>query len=133
MRTYPTNSALAAGRVLALTMISDGNVALSELKAIYRSHILEHVGLKDEDFDAVLHDLCHDLLLTARHGAVQIDPDLIDCFLDEIDEPVLRRKMLQAMWQLADADGWLADSEAVVLNRAAIRWGAESNFVTSAR
>ena len=36
MRTYPTNSALAAGRVLALTMISDGNVALSELKAIYR-------------------------------------------------------------------------------------------------
>jgi hypothetical protein len=35
------------------------------------------------------------------------------------------------MWRLADADGWLADAEAVVLNRAAIRWGAEHGFVTA--
>ena len=131
MRTYPTNSPSAAGRLLALTMIADGNVALSELKAVYRSHILEHIALDDETFDNVLHELCNDLLLTARHGAVHIDTDLIDCFLDEIESPDLRRRMLQAMWKLADADGWLADSEAVVLNRAAVRWGAESNFVTT--
>jgi len=55
---------------------------------------------------------------------------LHDALLDEIHDPALRRTLLRAMWQLADADGWLADAEAVLLNRAAIRWGAESNFTT---
>jgi uncharacterized tellurite resistance protein B-like protein len=130
MRTYPKNSPRAAGRLLALTMISDGNVAPSEIKAVYRSRILEHIGLDDDAFDAVLHELCNDLLATARHGTIQVDEGLLDAFLDEIDAPALRRDLLQTMWRLADADGWLADSEAVVLNRAAIRWGAESGFVT---
>ena len=131
MRSYPKNSPRAAGRLLALTMISDGNVALSEIKAVYRSRILEHIGLDDGEFDAVLHELCNDLLATARHGTIHVDETLIDAFLDEIEAPELRRNLLRTMWRLADADGWLADSEAVVLNRAAIRWGAESGFVTT--
>ena len=131
MRSYPKNSPGAAGRLLALTMISDGNVALSEIRAVYRSRILEHIGLDDDEFDAVLHELCNDLLATAHHGTIQIDETLIDALLDEIEAPELRRNLLRTMWRLADADGWLADSEAVVLNRAAIRWDAESGFVTA--
>jgi uncharacterized tellurite resistance protein B-like protein len=131
MRTYPTNSPAAAGRLLALTMISDGNVAPSEFKAVYSFCILEHVALRDDEFDTVFHDLCNDLLLMSHHGSVRIDVELIDSLLDEIRAPELRRKMLRAMWNLADADGWLADAEAVVLNRASIRWGAESNFTVA--
>jgi uncharacterized tellurite resistance protein B-like protein len=131
MRTYPKNSPQAAGRLLALTMIVDGNVALSELRAVYRSRILDHIALDDDAFDAVLHELCNDLLATAHHGTVQVDTDTIDAFLDDVDAPDLRRNLLRAMWRLADADGWLADAEAVVLNRAAIRWGAETGFVTA--
>lgn len=130
MRSYPKNSPRAAGRLLALTMIVDGNVAPSELKAIYRSRILEHIDLDDDEFDAVLHELCNDLLATARHDTVEVDTDTIDAFLDDVDSPELRRNLLRAMWKLADADGWLADSEAIVLNRAAVRWGAETGFVT---
>ena len=131
MRSYPENSPRAAGRLLALTMISDGHVDLSEIGAVYRSRILEHIGLDDDAFDAVLHELCDDLLATAHHGTIQIDETLIDALLDEIGDPELRRNLLRTMWRLADADGWLADSEAVVLNRAAIRWGAETGFVTA--
>jgi uncharacterized tellurite resistance protein B-like protein len=131
MRTYPKNSPQAAGRLLALTMIVDGNVALSELRAVYRSRILDHIALDDDAFDAVLHELCNDLLATAHHGTVQVDTDTIDAFLDDVDAPDLRRNLLRAMWRLADADGWLADAEAVVLNRAAIRWGAETGFLTA--
>ena len=71
------------------------------------------------------------MLTTAHHGAVQVDAATIDAFLDDVESPELRRNLLGAMWRLADADGWLADAEAVVLNRAAIRWGAESGFVTA--
>jgi uncharacterized tellurite resistance protein B-like protein len=131
MRSYPKNSPRAAGRLLALTMIVDGNVALSELKAVYRSRILEQIALDDDEFDAVLHELCNDLLATAHHGAVHVDTETIDAFLDDVESPELRRNLLGAMWRLADADGWLADAEAVVLNRASIRWGAEQGFSSS--
>ena len=132
MRTYTINSPHAAGRLLALTIISDGNVAPSELAAMHRSRILDHVELGEAEFDQVLHDLCSDLLTTTRHGVVQIDPELIDHMLLEIEHPDLRRKLLQAMWKIADADGWLANAEAVLLNRASLAWGAETNFSSPA-
>jgi uncharacterized tellurite resistance protein B-like protein len=130
MRTYPTNSPEAAGRLLALIILSDGNVAPTELDALYGSRILEHVALEEHQFKEVLHDLCNDLLATTRHGMAQVDVELIDHLLGEIEAPDLRRKLLQAMWRIADADGWLADAEAVLLNRAAIAWGAETSFAT---
>lgn len=133
MRSYPANSPQAAGRLLALTIISDGNIAPSELSAMHKSRILEHVSLESHAFDALLHDLCDDLIATTRNGAVHLEPDMIDCLLDEIDAVDLRRTLLQAMWRLADADGWLADPEAVLLNRAAIVWGAESQFAARPR
>jgi uncharacterized tellurite resistance protein B-like protein len=36
------------------------------------------------------------------------------------------------MWNIAEADGWLADGEAVLLSRASTVWGAETNFVRPA-
>ena len=128
MRTYPTNSARAAGRILALTIISDGNVAPDELEAMYRSRILQHVSLDEIEFRDVLHELCNDLLATTRHGIVNLEPGLIDRLLQEIEAGDLRRKLLQAMWKIADADDWLSDGEAVLLSRASITWAAETNF-----
>jgi uncharacterized tellurite resistance protein B-like protein len=63
---------------------------------------------------------------------VQLDPAQIDKLLAEIDEPDLRRRLLQALWQIADADGWLADAEAVLLARAGTVWSAEANFTDRA-
>lgn len=128
MRTYPTNSARAAGRILALTIISDGNVAPDELEAMYRSRILQHVSLDEIEFRDVLHELCNDLLATTMHGIVNLEPGLIDRLLQEIEAGDLRRKLLQAMWKIADADDWLSDGEAVLLSRASITWAAETNF-----
>lgn len=128
MRTYPTNSARAAGRILALTIISDGNVAPDELEAMYRSRILQHVSLDEIEFRDVLHELCNDLLASTQHGIVNLEPGLIDRLLQEIEAGDLRRKLLQAMWKIADADDWLSDGEAVLLSRASITWAAETNF-----
>ena len=132
MRSYSINSPQAAGRLLAITLISDGNMAPSELTAMYQSRILQHVGLDKLEFQLVLEDLCNDLLTTTRDGVVQLEPDVIDQILLEIAHPDLRCKLLQAMWQIAEADGWLANGEAVLLNQANITWGAETNFRSSA-
>ena len=128
MRSYPTNSTSAAGRILALTMISDGNVVPDELEAIYRSRITQYVSIDELEFRQVLQDLCNDLLTTTTHGIVNIAPSLIDRLLQEIEDEYLRRQLLQAMWKIADADDWLSDGEAVLLSRACITWAAETNF-----
>ncbi len=132
MRTYPNNSPHAAGRLLALTMIVDGNLAPSELDALADSDILDHVDLDQEGFRHLLQELCEDMLAGAAHGVVQLAPSVQDSLLREISDPILRRRLLQAMWQIADADGWLADGEAVLLARAGALWGAETGFTTPA-
>ena len=128
MRSYPTNSSFAAGRILALTIISDGSVPPDELEAMYRSRILQYLSLDELEFKQVLHELCDDLLATTTHGIVNIEPGLIDRLLQEIEDENLRRKLLQAMWKIADADDWLSNGEAVLLSRASITWAAETNF-----
>jgi uncharacterized tellurite resistance protein B-like protein len=130
MRSYITNSAQAAGRVLALTMVVDGNLAHSELVALDRTRILKYVEIDHHAFQQLLQELCDDLLTGAVHGVVQLDNRLMDDILLEIEDPELRRQLLQAMWNIADADGFLADGEAVLLTRASIIWGAETGFST---
>ena len=129
MRSYSIDSPHAAGRILALTMIVDGNVDKSELVAMDHTNILEHIDLDRADFHRLLHDLCNDLLTPTSHGTIQLSNVLIDHLLAEIESPELRRKLLRAMWNIADADGWLADAEAILLTRASNAWSAETNFV----
>lgn len=128
MRSYVTDSKEAAGRLLALTMVVDGNLTPSELMALDRSRVMDLVDLDADTFQQLVQELCDDLVTSATQGLVQLDPALIDQLLLEIGDPGLRRQLLQAMWQIADADGWLADGEAILLARASARWGAESGF-----
>ena len=111
-------------------MVVDGNLAPSELLALDRTRILGQVALDPDMFQQLLQDLCDDLLTGAVRGAVQLDTAQIDELLLEIENPDLRRQLMQAMWNIADADGWLADGEAVLLARASIMWSAETGFST---
>lgn len=130
MRHYETDSASAAGRILALCMVVDGSLAPSELQALQRSRLLEYIDISGEDFHDLLTELCEDMLSTSvKHEHVVLDEATIDALLDEIRAPELRRELLRAMWKIADADGVLADAEAKLLARACQVWAAESRFI----
>jgi uncharacterized tellurite resistance protein B-like protein len=130
MRHYETDSASAAGRLVALCMVVDGNLAPSELRALQRSRLLEYIDIDIDTFHDLVSDLCQDMLSTAvKHEHVELDPATIDALLAEIQDPALRRELLRAMWTIADADGVLADAEATLLARACAVWSAESRFV----
>lgn len=128
MRAYPLNSAEAAGRILALTIISDGNFALEELESLCRSRVFESLGLDEAQFRQIVQDLCDDLNATARHGIARLEPGLLDALLGEITDSGLRRTLLHAMCRIADADGWFSDGEAGLLGRASVTWQAENHF-----
>ena len=130
MRHYETDSASAAGRLVALCMVVDGNMAPSELQALQRSRLLDYIDIDIDAFHDLVDELCQDMLTTSvQHEHVVIDEPTIDALLGEIQNPALRRQLLRSMWSIADADGVLADAEAKLLARACVVWSAESHFV----
>jgi uncharacterized tellurite resistance protein B-like protein len=125
MRTYPTNSAQAVSRLLALTMIVDGHLAPSELKAMRSSGMPAHLALDEDGFDDVVRDLCEDLLATAARrcsAEVEIDGRLLDDLLNEVDDGALRISVMKTMLDIVHADSVLDARETLLIERAFKRW-----------
>lgn len=125
MRTYPQDSQEAVCRLLALSMIVDGHMAPSELKAMQHSAILERVGADADAFDTVVQGLCEDMLARATrvHGAeVELDRGTIDALLGEVGDPLLRMCTLKAMLDIVHADQLLDSREHLLLQRALRTW-----------
>lgn len=125
MKTHANDSPQALARVLALSMIVDGHVSPSEVRAFGGAPFLEQVGIDADTFDRALQDLCEDLLDAAPRrpgGLVEIDAALLDGVLAEIRDPLLQICMLKTMLDIVDADGLLDNRETLLVRRAARRW-----------
>jgi uncharacterized tellurite resistance protein B-like protein len=128
MRSYPTNSPKAVSRLLALTMIVDGHLAPSEVKAMHRSGILQRSAIDEDDFDGVVRDLCEDLLSSAARrcsAEVEIDVRLLDALLGEVEDPALRMSVMKAMLDIVHADTVLDARETLLIERAFMRWSGK--------
>jgi hypothetical protein len=123
MRRYALNSHEAVCRLLALSLVSDGGLDQSEFQALHDSKVLTQLGISEKTLHNVMQGLCDDLLLYGNGlGQLELDEILIDQLLAEIDEPRLQMSVLRAMLGVVDADGWLADGEAVLIARAMACW-----------
>jgi uncharacterized tellurite resistance protein B-like protein len=128
MRSYPTNSAKAVSRLLALAMIVDGHLSPAEVKAMHRSGILQRSAIDEDDFDDVVRDLCEDLLSTAARRCseeVEIDARLLDALLGEVEDQALRLSVMQAMLDIVHADSVLDVRETLLIERAFMRWSGK--------
>lgn len=127
MRFCASDSPEAVCRLLALSMIVDGHLAPSEMKALHHSAILDRVGVDAERFDDAVVALCDDLLETARrhgHDDIEIDNTLLDRLLDDVADPLLRMSVLKAMLDIVHADRLIDSREHVLLRRAMRKWSA---------
>lgn len=132
MRSYPTDSAQAISRLLALSVIIDGGGSPTEIAASYRIDILDHAGIREDVFDQVLQEMSTDLP-TTPDGLVNVETGLVDQMLAEIVRPELRLRVWKAMWQLVYADETLADAEIALLLRVTRTWGIEAGADGSGR
>ncbi len=114
--TYPRNSPQAAARIVALALISNGKMQPSELEALADSDANVQLALTGTDWHDVVHDLCVDLLLMAKHGThCRLDPSLMEQAFDQVDDVALQRRVLRLCMAVVQADGIIDDGESAFL------------------
>ena len=125
MRSYPRNSPEAAGRIVALVLISDGHVCSSEFDILKQLGAERELGLEPHLLPHIVHTLCEELLACGYEtGSLisNVDDSTLASLMAEISDPVLQRKVLRLSLAAARADGHLADGETLVVEAARHHW-----------
>jgi hypothetical protein len=125
MRTYPRNSPRAAARIVALTMLADGNLCQTELDALERLGAAGRFGLTAPELRAVVQELCEDLLSGSHHAwtsTCTIDPPTLAALVAEVDDPSLQADIVRMCAAVAAADAHNATGEAIVMDALAEHW-----------
>jgi len=128
MRHYPSDSPEAMARIVALALLADGAIDLSELESMKHHEVTKDLGLDDHQFDKVIHNFCDDMMTFAHRapsGQFELDQQSIDALLGEIRDPELQNRLLSAMLNIVNAEGKLLASEVAVISRAMTCWGLD--------
>ena len=133
MRHYPRNSPQAAGRILALALLSDGHLSRRELDVLDQLDAHTTLGLGRTELHSVVHSFCEDLL-SAMHlswaDACRVDQATLAGLMADIDDPALRHRLLRLCLAIIDADAHLADGESVMLAAAIRHWDLHPDLMT---
>lgn len=125
LKNYPLNSPEAAGRIVALVLMSDGHVCRSEIEVLEKMKAHEQLGLAPGAIPRLVQDLCEDLMsgLCATGSLIEgVDDDMLASFMAEVDDPALRSRVLELAEAVTAADSHLADAEQTVLAAARRHW-----------
>lgn len=134
MRKYAKNSPQAAARIVALTLIADGDIGQAELALLDDLAVHQQLGLDRDELHAVIDTFCEDLLSTKQLELADVCPvdehTLVD-LMGEIDDPTLRRKVLDLCVRLAEVDDQVAEGESIVLSAAVAHWSLQHQMLGS--
>jgi uncharacterized tellurite resistance protein B-like protein len=120
-RSYPRNSPEAVARLLAMAMMTDGEVDDAEIALFDRLDLFRMIGLSRQDFAQVLSDYCADL--RAADGApLAADAAVVDAVIASVDDPHRRLMACAAMLSVCYADGRFDTAELSVMRHVLRRW-----------
>ena len=135
MRKYPKNSPQAAARIVALTLIADGDIGQAELALLDELAVHQQLGLDRDALHAVIDAFCEDLLISkqlAWADVCPVDEYVLKELMGDIDDPALRRKVLDLFVRLAEIDDHVAEGESIVLIAAVAHWSLHHHMLGSA-
>lgn len=134
MRSYPTNSPQAAARIVALTVVADGDIGETEIEWLDRLAVHEQLGLARHELHALLDTFCEDLLSSNQlkwADACPVDERTLADLMGEIQDPAMRLKLLRMCVELAQSDAHVAEGESIVLSAAVEQWGLHREMLRS--
>jgi uncharacterized tellurite resistance protein B-like protein len=126
MRRYPVNSPQAAARIVALTVLADGDIGEPEIACLDRLAVHEQLGLSRHELHALMDRFCEDLLSSSQlqwADACPVDERTLAELMGEIQDPALRLKLLRLCVALAEVDAQVHEGESIVLVAAVEHWG----------
>ena len=126
MRSYPVNSPQAAARIVALTVVADGDIGDAEIQWLDRLAVHEQLGLARHELHALLDTFCEDLLSSDQlkwADACPVDERTLADLMGEVQDPALRLKLLRLCVEIAEVDAQVDDGESSVLVAAVEHWG----------
>lgn len=132
MRSYPVNSPQAAARIVALTVVADGDIGAAEIEWLDRLAVHEQLGLARHEMHALLDTFCEDLLSSDQlvwADACPVDERTLAELMAEIQDPALRLTLLRVCVELAEVDARVDDGETAVLVAAVEHWGLHREMV----
>jgi len=134
MRRYAQNSPQAAARIVALTLIADGDIGEAELALLDDRAVHLELGLTRDALHAVIDTFCEDLLSSKQLNwadACPVDEYTLAALMGEIDDPALRRRVLALCVKLAEVDDKVAEGESIVLTAAVAHWNLQYQMLQS--
>lgn len=134
MRNYPVNSPQAAARIVALTVVADGEIGDPEIKWLDRLAVHEQLGLARHELHALLDTFCEDLLSSDQlqwADACPVDERTLTDLMGEIQDSALRLKLLRLCVELAEVDAHVHEGESIVLVAAVEHWGLHHEMFRS--
>ena len=126
MRSYPVNSPQAAARIVALTVVADGDIGDAEIAWLDRLVVHEQLGLARHELHELLDTFCEDLISSDQlkwADACPVDERTLTDLMGEIQDPALRLKLLRLCVELAEVDARVDEGESMVLVAAIEHWG----------
>jgi hypothetical protein len=122
-RAYPRNSPEAAGRLVALALLANGEVKTKEWAVLQHLRVCEQLGLEEDAWQDILECLCTELpALNPARDTTVLDEALLAGWLGELDDPELQRRVLRLSTGVAQADGHVDPGESLVLRGMLQRW-----------
>lgn len=134
MRSYPVNSPQAAARILALTVVADGDIGDAEIRWLDRLAVHEQLGLARHELHALLDIFCEDLLSSGQlkwADVCPVDERTLAHLMGEIQDPALRLKLLRLCVELAEVDAQVDEGESIMLIAAVEHWGLHHEMFRS--
>jgi hypothetical protein len=134
MRSYPVNSPQAAARIVALTVVADGDIGDAEIECLDRLAVHEQLGLSRQQLHGLMDTFCEDLLSSGQlkwADACPVDERTLADLMGEIQDPALRLKVLRLCVQLAEVDAQVDAGESIVLAAAVEHWGLQYQMFQS--
>lgn len=122
-RAYAPNSPHAAGRLVALALIANGEIKETEWAVLHGLRACEQLGLSQSEWHDIVAGLCEDLLAGAiPGGSCVIDQHTLDGWLAEVSDPELQHRVIRLCADVIAADGYVEHGESVVLRSALEQW-----------
>lgn len=131
MRNYSVDSPQAAARIVALTLVADGDIGDAEIEWLDRLAVHEQLGLTRLELHAVLDAFCEDLLSSGQlkwADACPVDERTLGDLMADIEDPALRLEVLRLCVELAEVDSHVDEGESIVLVAAVEHWGLHADM-----